>query len=160
MQKEGQIHLDDIDRKILSILLKDGKRRYAEIGQELFISAGTVHVRIKKLMEIGVIIGNHIEIDHKLLGYDITSFLGIYLEKSSLYDEVSKQLKAIPEVVSAHYTTGVYGIFVKIICKDTEHLRDTLSNKIQKINGIQRTETFISLDESIERPLYIYTEDK
>lgn len=160
MQKDHSASLDDIDRSIISILLKDGKRRYADIGQELFVSAGTVHVRIKKLIESGIIIGNHIEINHKILGYDITAFLGIYLEKSSLYNQVAQELKSVPEVVSAHYTTGVYSIFVKIICKDTEHLRDTLSNKIQNIKGIQRTETFISLDETIERPLFIYNLDK
>jgi Lrp/AsnC family transcriptional regulator, regulator for asnA, asnC and gidA len=147
--------LDDIDKKILSILLVDGKRPYAEIGKELFLSAGTVHVRIKKMLESGVITGNHVLVDYKALGYDITAFLGIYLEKSGLYEKVIQELKEIHEVVSAHYTTGNYAIFAKIIVKDTEHLRNTLSNKIQKIEGIQRTETFISLEESIERALNV-----
>ena len=93
--------------------------------------------------------------DYKSLGYDITAFLGIYLEKSSLYSQVIEELSGIGEVVSAHYTTGNYGIFAKIIVRDTDHLRDVLSNKIQKIKGIQRTETFISLEESIERPLNV-----
>jgi Lrp/AsnC family transcriptional regulator, regulator for asnA, asnC and gidA len=148
-------HLDEIDRKILTILLSDGKRPYAEIGSELFLSAGTVHVRIKKMMDAGVITGNHIVVDYKLLGYDITAFLGIYLEKSSLYAQVIEELSTINEVISAHYTTGNYGIFVKIIVKDTDHLREVLSNKIQSIKGIQRTETFISLEESIDRPLNV-----
>ncbi len=153
--KRTVIQLDDVDRKILSIMLVDGKRPYAEIGKELFLSAGTVHVRIKKMMEAGVITGNHIIVDYKSLGYDITAFLGIYLEKSSLYEVVIEELSQINEVVSAHYTTGNYGIFAKIIVRDTDHLRDTLSNKIQKIKGIQRTETFISLEESIDRPLKV-----
>ncbi len=147
--------LDTIDKRILSILLVDGKRPYAEIGKELFLSAGTVHVRIKKMMESGIITGNHVIVDYKSLGYDITAFLGIYLEKSSLYQQVIEELSQINEVVSAHYTTGNYAIFAKIIVKDTEHLRETLSNKIQKIKGIQRTETFISLEESIDRALNV-----
>jgi Lrp/AsnC family transcriptional regulator for asnA, asnC and gidA len=155
MKKNLIDQIDDVDQKILTILLQDGKTPYAEIGKMLHISAGTVHVRIKKLSDLGIVIGNHIEVNYKLLGFDICSFLGIYLEKSSLYEQVSKELMKIPEVVSAHYTTGNYSIFAKILCRDTQHLRDTLSNKIQAIQGIQRTETFISLDATIERPLKI-----
>jgi Lrp/AsnC family transcriptional regulator for asnA, asnC and gidA len=155
MKKSVFDQLDDLDQKILTILLQDGRTPYAEIGKLLHVSPGTVHVRIKKLTELGVIIGNHIEVDYKLLGYDICSFLGIYLEKSSYYDKVANELKKLPEVVSAHYTTGNYSIFAKLICKDTQHLRDILSNKIQSIEGIQRTETFISLEETIERPLML-----
>ncbi len=155
MKRNNTIQLDDTDRKILSILLIDGKRPYAEIGKELFLSAGTVHVRIKKMIDAGIIIGSHVEVDYKALGYDITAFLGIYLEKSSLYQVVIEELMGINEVVSAHYTTGNYGIFAKIIVRDTDHLRETLSNKIQTIKGIQRTETFISLEESIDRPLKV-----
>jgi Lrp/AsnC family transcriptional regulator, regulator for asnA, asnC and gidA len=155
MKKSVFDQLDDLDQKILTILLQDGRTPYAEIGKLLHVSPGTVHVRIKKLTELGVIIGNHIEVDYKLLGYDICSFLGIYLEKSSYYNKVASELKKLPEVVSAHYTTGNYSIFAKLICKDTQHLRDILSNKIQSIEGIQRTETFISLEETIERPLML-----
>ncbi|MFM2392791.1 MAG: hypothetical protein RLZZ546_773 [Bacteroidota bacterium] len=155
MKRNSLIQLDETDKKILSILLVDGKRPYAEIGKELFLSAGTVHVRIKKMMDAGIITGSHIVVDYKNLGYDITAFLGIYLEKSSLYEQVIEELKKISEVLSAHYTTGNYGIFAKIIVRDTDHLRDVLSNKIQKIKGIQRTETFISLEESLERPINV-----
>lgn len=159
MKKTVTDQLDETDQKILTILLDDGKTPYAEIGKKLHISAGTVHVRIKKMIDLKVIIGNHIEVDHKILGYDISAFLGIYLEKSSMYDEVSKELMAISEVVSAHYTTGMYSIFAKLICRDTDHLRDTLSGKVQKIKGIQRTETFISLDATVDRPISILNMD-
>lgn len=153
--KKNHINIDDTDVKLLSILMMESKTSYAEIGKQLFISSGTVHLRIKKLTEAGIIRGNSLIVDYTKLGFDITSFLGIYLEKSSLYDAVSSALKQIPEVTGAHYTTGVYSIFAKIVCRDTQHLRDVLSNKIQKIQGIQRTETFISLHESINRPLVI-----
>lgn len=144
--------LDDIDLNIISIMLDDAKTSYADIGAKLFISGGTVHVRLKKLTELGIITGSKLKVDFEKLGYDIKAFLGIYLEKSQYYSDVVIELKKIPEVISAHYTTGNYSIFATIICHDTNHLREILSGGIQKIEGIQRTETFISLEESIERP--------
>ncbi len=144
--------LDDIDLNIISIMLDDAKTSYADIGAKLFISGGTVHVRLKKLTELGIITGSKLKVDFEKLGYDIKAFLGIYLEKSQYYNDVVTELKKIPEVISAHYTTGNYSIFATIICYDTSHLREILSGGIQKIEGIQRTETFISLEESIERP--------
>lgn len=149
--------LDEIDLQILSILMKDGKVTYAEIGKELFISGGTVHVRIKKMMEANVILNTELKVDYTKLGYDITAFLGIYLEKSKMYDNVSEELLKIPEVLEAHYTTGTYSIFAKIISKDTQHLRSTISDKVQQIQGIQRTETFISLDNAFDRPLTYFS---
>jgi len=145
------LDVDKIDREIMSIMLEDAKTPYADIGQKLFVSGGTVHVRLKKLIDQGVIQGSKLKVDFSKLGFDIIAFLGIYLEKSHMYESVITQLKEIPEVVSAHYTTGTYSIFAKIMCQDTIHLRDVLSTKIQEIEGIQRTETFISLDESINR---------
>ena len=144
--------LDETDLRIISIMLEDAKTSYAEIGQKLFVSGGTVHVRLKKLTELGIITGSKLKVDFTKLGYDITAFIGIFLEKSQYYTQVISDLKKIPEIVSAHYTTGNYSIFARIICQDTNHLREILSNKIQKIEGIQRTETFISLEESISRP--------
>lgn len=144
---------DHIDKQILSLLMKDANMPYTEIGKKIHVSGSTVHVRMKKMEDMGVVKGAGIIIDPERLGYDVTAFLGIYLDKSSLYDEVSEQLKSIPEIVGANYTTGAYSIFAKIICRDTNHLRDVLHDKIQKIQGIQRTETFISLEESINRPI-------
>ncbi len=147
------LDIDDLDLKILSILMEDAKTPYTEIGKKLFVSGGTIHVRMKKLQDIGIVKGAYLNIDHVLLGYDLSAFLGIYLKESSMYDNVIESLRKIPEIVSAHYTTGVYSIFARVICKDTDHLRNVLSGKVQKIQGIQRTETFISLDESIQRPV-------
>lgn len=147
------LDIDDLDLQILSILMEDAKTPYTEIGKKLFVSGGTIHVRMKKLHDMGIVKGAYLNIDHVLLGYDLSAFLGIYLKESSLYNSVIAGLRAIPEIVSAHYTTGVYSIFARVICKDTDHLREVLSSKVQKINGIQRTETFISLEESIQRPI-------
>ena len=145
--------LDDIDLKILSILMKDAKTPFTDIAKQLFVSSGTVHVRMKKMEDLGIIKGFSLQLNYHKLGYDITAFLGIYLNKSSQYDIVAKQLTASPEIVDLHYTTGNYSMFVKLICKDTEHLRKILMDKIQKIEDITRTETFISLQESVYRPL-------
>jgi Lrp/AsnC family transcriptional regulator, regulator for asnA, asnC and gidA len=152
------VDLDDVDKKILSLLMENANTPYTEIAKKIHVSGGTVHVRMGKLEEMGVVTGSSLTIDYTKLGYDINAFLGIYLDKSSLYDEVANQLKEIPEVVDAHYTTGIYSIFAKIICRDTAHLRDILHDKIQKIGGIQRTETFISLQQSINRPISIDVE--
>lgn len=151
--------MDELDKKILAKLVEDGKLPYTEIAKELFVSSGTIHVRMKKLEQAGVVTGSSLRLDYHKLGYDITAFLGIYLDKSSLYDEVSEQLKQIPEIVEANYTTGLYSVFVKIVCKDTNHLRLVLHDKIQKISGIQRTETFISLEQSINRPVNFLESD-
>ncbi len=152
--------LDHIDLQIISMMLQDAKTSYADIGQKLFVSGGTVHVRLKKLTAMGIITGSKLRVDFSKLGFDIIAFIGIYLSESQMYDDVIANLKKIPEIVSAHYTTGNYSIFAQIMCKDTDHLRDVLSNKIQVIAGIQRTETFISLEESINRPPKVTKEEE
>ncbi|HLO46204.1 MAG TPA: Lrp/AsnC ligand binding domain-containing protein [Leadbetterella sp.] len=148
MTKEN---IDEIDLKILRILIEDAKVSYGEIGEKVFLSPGAVHTRVKKMETTGIITGSSISVDTKKLGWDIAAFLGIYLEKSEQYDDVATQLKIIPEIVSINYTTGNYSIFVKLMCRDTAHLRSVLHDKIQKVQGIQRTETFISLEESLSR---------
>jgi Lrp/AsnC family transcriptional regulator for asnA, asnC and gidA len=151
-------NLDHLDRQILAILMNDADQPYTSIAKKLPTTGGTVHVRMNKLRELGIVKGATLLVDHDKLGYDICAFLGIYLDKSSLYDTVAEELKKIPEVVEAHYTTGLYNIFAKIWCRDTKHLREVLHDKIQNIGGIQRTETFISLQESINRPVNVLEE--
>ncbi len=147
------LEIDNTDLQILSLLMKDATMPYTEIGKKVHVSGGTVHVRMKKLHESGVVKGSQLILDYTKLGYDIQAFLGIYLKESSLYEGVVEQLKQIPELLSMNYTTGSYSIFAKIICKDTQHLMQVLHDKIQKVNGIERTETLISLQESLNRPL-------
>ena len=146
---------DNIDFKILNLLKKNAKMAYTEIAKKVFVSSGTVHVRMRKMEEMGVVTKTTLKLDYSKLGYDVTCFLGIFLEKSSLYDSVVDQLKEIPEIVKIHYTTGNYNIFIKIYCKDTHHLKEILHDKIQKVEGIESTETFLSLEESMSRPLYL-----
>ena len=143
--------IDNTDLRILSLLMQDATMPYTEIGEKVFVSGSTVHVRMRKLEQMGVVKGSQLVIDYAKLGWDISAFLGIYLEKSSYYAEVAEALEKIPEIVSIHYTTGVYSIFARVVCRDTQHLREVLSDKIQKVQGIQRTETFISLEEGFNR---------
>lgn len=133
--------------------MQDAKLPYTDIAKKLFVSSGTVHVRMKKLEKLGIVKSATLLVDYSKLGYDVVAFLGIYLDKSSLYEKVAARMQLIPEIVSAHYITGNYSIFIKIVCRDTDHLREVLHDKIQAIDGIQRTETLISLEESINRPL-------
>jgi Lrp/AsnC family transcriptional regulator for asnA, asnC and gidA len=128
------------------------------LGKKLFVSGGTIHVRIKKLEEIGIVKGTRLNVDLKALGYDVIAFIGIYLEKSSLYDTVAKDLRKIPEIVRLNYTTGNYSMFAEVVCKDIRQLRYVLHDELQKIKGIERTETFISLDESFSRNVVVSSE--
>lgn len=152
------LDIDNVDLKIISLLNDDAKTPYTEIAKKVFVSSGTVHVRMRKLEDMGIVKSATLNIDFSKLGYDISAFLGIYLEKSSLYDNVIERLKEISEVINAYYTTGNYSIFAKIICKDTNHLRTVLDN-IQKVEGIDRTETLIVLEESINRPIQFFEKD-
>jgi Lrp/AsnC family transcriptional regulator for asnA, asnC and gidA len=147
------IKLDDLDKQILQILMRDATVPYTDIARELNVSGGTIHVRMKKMQEAGVVVGSRLIVNPSMLGYDIMAFLGIYLEKGSAFHQVKERILALPEIVEMHYTTGNYNMFVKVICRDTRHLRYLLNDKIQVIDGVVRTETFISLDESISREL-------
>jgi Lrp/AsnC family transcriptional regulator for asnA, asnC and gidA len=136
-------------------MMEDAGISYADLGKQLFVSGGTIHVRIKKLQEIGIVKGTKLNVDLKLLGYDITAFVGIFLEKSSLYDQVAEDLKKIPEIIRLNYTTGNYSMFLEVVAKDINQLRYVLHDELQKIKGIERTETFISLSESFNRNVMV-----
>ena len=144
---------DNIDLKILELLTSDAKRPYTEVAKKVNVSPGTVHVRMNKMEEVGVLDKTTLRINYNKVGYDITAFIGIYLEKSALYEKVLAKLKNIPEIVNIHYTTGNYSMFLKIHCRDTNHLKEVLHDKMQQVEGIERTETMISLEESLNRPL-------
>lgn len=145
--------IDKLDREIVALLIKEATTPYTEIATKLLVSPGTIHVRIKKLQAIGAIQNSTLLVNPSYFGLDLTAFLGIYLEKGSQYKQVIRDLKKIPELLEAYYTTGQYSIFAKIVCKNTQHMREVLNDKIQPIPGIQSTETFISLEESFKRQI-------
>ncbi len=150
-----KLNLDKLDLQIIQEMMEDAEISYADLGKKLFVSGGTIHVRIKKLEEMGVVKGKKLSVDLKELGYDVIAFIGIYLEKSSLYDSVAKELKKVLQIVRLNYTTGNYSMFAEIVCKDIQQLRYVLHDELQKIKGIERTETFISLEESLVRNVVV-----
>ena len=147
----AKLNLDNLDLQIIHHMMEDAETSYADLGKKLFVSGGTIHVRIKKLQEAGIVKGTRLNVDLKQLGHDVIAFIGIYLEKSSLYDSVEKELQKISEIVRLNYTTGNYSMFAEVVCKDINQLRYVLHDQLQKIKGIERTETFISLEESFSR---------
>ena len=154
MENRNQnFELDNLDIQILSILMEDATIPYTEIAKKLIVSGGTIHVRMKKMQDLEIIKGSYLMIDPQKIGYDVCAFLGIFLEKGSQYKDAVESLKKVKEIVELHYCTGLYSMFAKIVCRDTNHLRYVLNEDIQGVKGIQRTETFISLEESIKRQI-------
>lgn len=151
----SKLNLDKLDLQIIQEMLQNAETPYAELGKKLFVSGGTIHVRIKKLEEFGIVKGKRLNVNLKQLGYDITAFIGIFLEKSSLYDAVAAELEKIPEIVRLNYTTGNYSMYIEVVCKDINELRHVLHDDLQKIKGIERTETLISLEESFNRSVMV-----
>lgn len=150
-----QIEIDGIDKEILRDLMEDARKPILQIANKIGISGAAIHQRLKKLEQAGVISGSKFVVDVKVLGYSTMAFVGVYLDKAMSNPEAVKELKKIPEVLECHYTTGNWSIFIKIICKDNEHLMQLLNKKIQAIKGVSRTETFISLDQQIDRQIQI-----
>jgi Lrp/AsnC family transcriptional regulator for asnA, asnC and gidA len=145
--------IDNTDLRILEILTQDAKKAYTEVAKKVYVSQGTVHVRMNKMEEAGIVERTTLRLNYSKLGFDITAFIGIFLQKSALYEKVLSELKTIPEITNIHYTTGNYSMFVKIHCRDTNHLKEVLHDKMQQVEGIERTETMISLEESLDRTL-------
>jgi Lrp/AsnC family transcriptional regulator for asnA, asnC and gidA len=150
---EHTVAIDGIDKIILKSLLQDARTSIQVIAKASGISGAAVHQRLKKLEKAHVISGSQIILNPKILGYKTVAFIGIYLDKAMRNPEAVKQLKNIPEVVECHYTTGNWSIFAKLLCRDNEHLMELLNKKIQSVEGISRTETFISLQEQMNRQI-------
>jgi Lrp/AsnC family transcriptional regulator for asnA, asnC and gidA len=149
-------NLDDIDLKILDIITKNARIPFKDVAVECEISRAAVHQRVNRMIEMGVITGSGYSIDPKKIDYRTCTYVGIFLEKGSLFHEVAERLSQIREIVECHYTTGEYAIFIKVYARDNEHLKEILSEKIQKIQGISSTETFISLEETFKREVPIF----
>ncbi len=149
------IEIDGIDKEILRDLMQDARKPILQIANKVGISGAAIHQRLKKLEQAGVVSGSKYVVDVKVLGYSTMAFVGVYLDKAMSNPEAVKELKKIPEVLECHYTTGNWSILIKIICKDNEHLMQLLNKKIQAIKGVSRTETFISLDQQIDRQIQL-----
>ena len=152
---EYNLKIDDIDIKILDLISKNARIPFLEVARECNMSGAAIHQRINKLSETGVIAGSEFIIEPKKIGYSTCAYIGIYLEKASLYNQVLEELKKIPEIVECHYTTGTYAMFIKVYSKDNEHLKTVLADQLQAIKGITSTETFISLEQNFKRQVPI-----
>lgn len=143
--------IDSTDRQILNFLLADARMPYLEIARKLIVSGGTVHQRIERLKQAGIICGSSINLSYKALGFDVQVFLGVHLTSSKELQNVIEQLRALPEVVEAHYTTGNYALLLKVMTKNISDFHQFLAHKIQSIEAVQATESFISLDQPIQK---------
>ncbi|PID92608.1 MAG: transcriptional regulator [Bacteroidetes bacterium] len=150
---EETCHIDELDRKILSLITKNARIPYLEVARECKVSGAAIHQRIQRLSKMGVISGSKFVIDPKKIGYNTCAYVGIYLDSATLYPEVVNRLKGIPEITQCHYITGGYSIFIKIFTRNNEDLKHVLVDKVQAIPGVFRTETFISLEEGFNRQL-------
>ena len=151
----GGIKIDGIDKIIIKRLVEDARTPVLGIAREVGISGAAIHQRLRKLEDSELMIGSRLILNPKALGYTTTAFVGIFLDSASLYSSAISKLKDIPEVVESHYTTGNYAIFIKIMCKNNEDLMHLLNKNIQSIKGVSRTETFISLDQQVDRQINI-----
>lgn len=145
--------IDNLDKNILNALIINARTAYTELAKNFNVSPGTIHVRVEKMKQAGIIIGTCVKIDPKQLGYDVCCFIGIILKSAKDYPSALAKLKNIEEVVEAYYTTGHYSIFVKVMTRSIDGLQQILINKIQTIDEIQSTETLISLQNPIMREI-------
>ncbi len=147
--------IDELDRQILSIITKNARQPFKDVADVCGVSRAAVHQRVQKLIDEGVITGSGYMVNPKKLGYQLSAYIGITLEKGNMYEDVSRELEKIPEVVESHFTLGTYSMLVKLYAKNDEHLMRLLNVHIQCIPGVAKTETLTSLDERIKRPLPI-----
>lgn len=152
---QNNLKIDGIDKEILRNLMEDARRPILEIARKVGISGAAIHQRLRKLEASGLILGSKFVVDPKVLGYKTMAFIGVFLDKAVSNPKAVKKLQDIPEVIECHYTTGNWSIFIKILCHDNEHLMNLLNNDIQPIEGVSRTETFISLHQQIDRQIRI-----
>ncbi|AHG85612.1 Regulatory protein AsnC [Bibersteinia trehalosi USDA-ARS-USMARC-190] len=146
-------NLDRLDQQILRALIIDARTPYAEMAKQFGVSAATIHVRVEKMRQAGIIEGTKIRVNQRKLGYDVCCFIGIILKSAKDYDQVIAKLSEFDEVVEAYYTTGNYSIFIKVMTHTIEELHSVLAGKIQSIDEIQSTETLISMQNPILREI-------
>ena len=152
--------IDNLDKKILNILSKNARIPFKDVATECGVSRAAIHQRVQHLIEGGVITGSGFDVNPKSLGYSTCTYVGLNLERGSMYKEVVERVAAIPEVVECHFTTGPYTMLVKLYARDNEQLMDLLNNKLQGIHGVISTETLISLEQSIKREIPVEVLDK
>ncbi len=148
--------IDNLDKRILEIIMKNARIPSKDVAVECGVSRAAIHQRIQRMIDMKVITGSGYNVDPKILGYSTCTYIGISLERGSMYRDVVAELEKIPEVVECHFTTGTYTFMVKLYAHDNQHLMQLLNNRIQHIEGVVATETLISLEQSINREIPVY----
>ena len=141
-------NIDKTDKLILACLIENARMPYTEIAKKLNVSAGTIHGRVKKLEKRKIITGATLKINYETVGYTFTAYVGVILGRTIESEKIIKKMTLIPEVTVASVISGQYGILCKVRCKNTKHAKNIIY-KINNINGVLRTESMISLEESI-----------
>lgn len=148
---EQAADIDELDEKILKLITKNARIPFLEVARECGVSGAAIHQRVQRLLNIGVVSGSEFIVNPQKLGYNTCAYMGIYLEKAKYHKQVVLALRKIPEVIECHYTTGQYAIFIKIQTKTNKHLKRLIDEDLQEIEGIARTETFMSLEMDFKR---------
>ena len=147
--------IDNLDKKILEIISCNARIPFKDVATECGVSRAAIHQRVQRLIDMGVIVGSGYHVNPVSLGYNTCTYIGITLERGSMYKDVVKEFQKIPEIVECHFTTGPYTMMVKLYARDNEHLMQLLNGKIQSIKGVSATETLICLEQGIKRELPI-----
>ncbi|MGQ0826973.1 MAG: Lrp/AsnC family transcriptional regulator [Bacteroidota bacterium] len=156
MRKTEQSEFFDYTNKqIIKRLCEDGRIAFSELAKELKISNSLVHQRVNKLREAKIIEGFSVKLNPKDLGYTTITYTGIITQDAKYTQSIIEKLKKFPEVVECHWVLGRYTLFVKIVAENNEELRSILYEKIQKIEGVGSTESFISFGAAFEKNLTI-----
>ncbi len=153
MNMEKMERIDSLDRRILGIISQNARIPFKDVAAECGVSRAAIHQRVQRLIDMGVIVGSGYHVNPKSLGYSTCTYIGIKLEKGSMYKGVVAQLRSIREIVECHFTTGPYTMLIKLYVRDNEHLMDLLNRQIQEIPGVAATETLISLEQSIKKEI-------
>ena len=145
--------IDNLDKKILEIITANARIPFKDVAEECGVSRAAIHQRVQRLIDLGVIVGSGYHVDPKMLGYSTCTYVGVILERGSMYKRVVEELNHIPEVVECHFTTGPYTMLIKLYACDNAHLMELLNNRLQEIPGVISTETLISLEQSINKEI-------
>lgn len=143
--------IDEIDRAILRNLQSDARESFIEIARNLGVSGGTVHARVGRMKELGLIKGSALLVDYAKLGYSVEAFIGLKLVRAHDCGTLMAKLETLPEVLEVHYTTGAYSLFIKVMARSMQDLHHILFERLQGFDEIQSTETFVILDTSLSR---------
>jgi len=152
---EQAADIDQLDEKILKLITKNARIPFLEVARECGVSGAAIHQRVQRLLNMGVVTGSEFIVNPQKLGYNTCAYMGIYLEKTKFHRQVVAAMREIPEIVECHYTTGQYAIFIKIQTKTNKHLKKLIDEELQAIEGIARTETFMSLEMDFKRQVPI-----